>query len=32
MTTYPFGEADIALDDLAEGRLTGAAVLGVPGP
>jgi len=32
VTTYPFGEADIALDDLAEGRLTGAAVLGVPGP
>ena len=27
VTPYPFDEADRALDDLAEGRLTGAAVL-----
>jgi propanol-preferring alcohol dehydrogenase len=32
VTTYAFDEADVALDDLAEGRLTGAAVLAVPGP
>jgi propanol-preferring alcohol dehydrogenase len=31
VTTYAFDEADVALDDLAEGRLTGAAVLAVPG-
>ena len=32
VTTYGFDEADVALDDLAEGRLTGAAVLTVAGP
>ena len=32
VTTYGFDEADVALDDLAEGRMTGAAVLAVPGP
>ena len=32
VTTYPFDEADLALDDLARGRLTGAAVLVAPGP
>ena len=32
VTTYAFDEADAALDDLANGRLTGAAVLVVPGP
>ncbi len=32
VTTYAFDEADVALDDLAEGRLTGAAVLEVAGP
>lgn len=31
VTTYPFADADIALDDLATGALTGAAVLLVPG-
>jgi propanol-preferring alcohol dehydrogenase len=32
VTTYPFDAADAALDDLAHGRLTGAAVLVDPGP
>jgi alcohol dehydrogenase, propanol-preferring len=32
VTTYPFDAADAALDDLAAGRLTGAAVLVVPRP
>ncbi len=31
VTTYPFDAADVALDDLARGRLTGAAVLEGPG-
>jgi propanol-preferring alcohol dehydrogenase len=31
VTTYPFDAADAALDDLAHGRLTGAAVLVDPG-
>ena len=31
VTTYPFDAADVALDDLARGRLTGAAVLQGPG-
>jgi len=31
VTTYPFDQADIAVDDLARGRLTGAAVLTAPG-
>jgi alcohol dehydrogenase, propanol-preferring len=32
VTTYAFDAADAALDDLAAGRLTGAAVLVVPRP
>jgi propanol-preferring alcohol dehydrogenase len=31
VTRYPFDEADLALEDLAAGRLTGAAVLVDPG-